>query len=69
MNCLQQRNPYAGFGRSHSIFCLYCESDATHHFNTGSCCGNVCEKCARKRFKPAEVEVGTYVEEGVNAGS
>ena len=63
MNCIYQRNPGSGFRRSHSIFCLYCESDAVVHFNVGHACGNVCEPCARKRFKLVEVEAGIYVEE------
>lgn len=62
MNCIFQRNPYCGFESKHSIFCLYCEENATVHFNTGFCCGNVCEKCAKKRFRPAEIESGIYVE-------
>lgn len=67
MNCIQQRNPMAGFKRSHSIFCTYCEEEASVHFNTGYACGNVCEACARKKFKLAEVEAGRYVEEKSDA--
>lgn len=63
MNCIQQRNPLAGFIHQHSIFCVYCEEEATKHFNTGYACGNVCESCGRKRFRLVQIEDGRYVEE------
>lgn len=61
MNCIQQHNPLAGFQNAHHASCLYCEDDAVVHFNVGYACGNVCEWCARKRFRPAEIEAGIFV--------
>lgn len=60
MNCIHQRNPFGGFNRSHTIWCLYCEEPAVVHFNVVHTCGNVCEKCARK-FRRDQVEEGIYV--------
>ena len=58
MNCIQQRNPLAGFINQHSKFCHYCEEDAVFHYNVGYACGNVCQVHAKKF---AVVERGTFV--------
>ena len=69
INCIQQRNPSAGFLSSHTRFCSRCEEDATHHRNHDGCyCENLCEHCAtetkeRKRVLKAGVEVGIFVVE------
>ena len=61
MNCIQQRNPGAGFQTSHSRFCI-CEEDATHHINVGYACGNYCQRCVERVAKEHR---GSVVEKGI----
>lgn len=69
MNCIQLRNQGAGFQGSHRRFCTYCEADATCHANVGYWCGNVCLPCAKKKFKPGQVEEGVFLVGSVDQGS
>lgn len=75
MNCIQSRNPMAGFILSHRPHCSYphldgeieIKVDATHHVSVSTIwCGNVCTACARAVGKRADakVEERVYVDQG-----
>jgi hypothetical protein len=69
LNCIQKRNPGAGFVREHGKFCAFDRSEgidhglASRHLNLGHWCGNICEACAtdtRRKYRPDQLDEGTH---------